>query len=144
MPKTIFVNLPVADVAAATAFYEAIGFEKNEKFSNEQASAMAWSDTIHVMLLDHGFYSTFTDKTIIDAKTTSGALLCLSFDDKASVDAIHDAARRAGGSEPRPIEDQGFMYGGAFDDPDGHTWETMWMDPQAAEQGPEAFASENA
>ena len=29
MPKMIFVNLPVADVAKATAFYEAIGFEKN-------------------------------------------------------------------------------------------------------------------
>ena len=57
MPKMIFVNLPVADVAKSTAFYEAIGFEKNPQFSNEQASCMVWSDTIHVMLLSHEFYA---------------------------------------------------------------------------------------
>ena len=131
MTKMIFVNLPVTDVAKSTAFYEALGFEKNEQMSNEQASGMVWSDAINVMLLDHAFYSTFTNKMIIDAKTTSGVLNCLSFDDKGAVDAIHVAAKAAGGSEPRPIEDQGFMYGGAFEDPDGHTWETVWMDMQA-------------
>ena len=101
MPKMIFVNLPVTDVARSTAFYEALGFEKNPAFSNEQASAMVWSDTIQVMLLDHAFYATFTDKKIIDARTTSGVLNCLSFESKADVDAIHEAARSAGGTEPR-------------------------------------------
>ena len=144
MTKMIFVNLPVRDVARSTAFYEALGFEKNDKFSSEQASGMVWSDAIHVMLLDHAFYATFTDKTIIDAKTTSGVLNCLSFDSKQAVDAIHKAARDAGGSEPRAIEDQGFMYGGAFEDPDGHTWETMWMDAEAAEMGPKAYLEENS
>ncbi|MEX1236516.1 MAG: VOC family protein [Roseovarius sp.] len=132
MPRMIFVNLPVADVATATAFYEAIGFEKNEAFSNAQASAMVWSDTIHVMLLDHDFYATFTDKRIIDARTESGVLLCLSFDNRDAVDDMHRKAVAAGGRETRAIEDQGFMYGGAFDDLDGHGWETVWMDPEAA------------
>ena len=144
MTKMIFVNLPVADVAKSAAFYEALGFEKNAKFSNEQASAMVWSEAIHVMLLDHAFYSTFTDKKIADAKSTSGVLNCLSFDDKAQVDAFHVAAKSAGGSEPRPIEDQGFMYGGSVEDPDGHIWETMWMDQAAAEEGPEAFVAQSA
>ena len=128
MTRTIFVNLPVADVARSTAFYEALGFEKNEAFSNEQASAMVWSDAISVMLLDHGFYATFTDKPIADTRATSAVLNCLSFDDKQAVDTFHAAARNAGGSEPRAIEDQGFLYGGAVEDSDGHTWETMWMD----------------
>lgn len=131
MPKMIFVNLPVADVAASIEFYRALGFEKNDAFSNEQAAAMGWSDAISVMLLDHDFYRTFTDKTIIDAKSTSGVLNCLSFDDKAGVDDFHAAAKKAGGGEPRPIENQGVMYGGAVEDPDGHVWETMWMDPNA-------------
>ena len=144
MTKMIFVNLPVADVAKSTAFYEALGFEKNAKFSNEQASAMVWSEAIHVMLLDHAFYSTFTDKKIVDAKSTSGVLNCLSFDDKAQVDAFHVAAKSAGGSEPRPIEDQGFMYGGSVEDPDGHVWEAMWMDAAAVEQGPEGFVAQSA
>lgn len=133
MTRMIFVNLPVTDLKRATAFYEALGFEKNEAFSNEQASAMKWSDAISVMLLDHAFYATFTDKKIIDAKTSSGALLCLSFEDRQAVDRIHQAARQEGGRETRAIEDQGFMYGGAFEDPDGHTWETMWMDMDAAQ-----------
>ena len=29
-PRMIFVNLPVVDVAKATAFYQALGFEKND------------------------------------------------------------------------------------------------------------------
>ena len=136
MTRMIFINLPVTDVVRATAFYQAIGFQKNEKFSNQQASCMVWSEAVFVMLLDHGFYATFTGKRIIDAKAESGALLCLSFDSRSDVDDIHHRAKAAGGIETRPIKDQGFMYGGAFDDPDGHGWETVWMDPAAAEAGP--------
>lgn len=130
--RMIFINLPVGDVTRATAFYEAIGFEKNADFSNDVASAMRWSDAISVMLLDHGFYATFTDKPIADTHQVSAALFCLSFDDRAAVDAIHAAARSAGGKETRPIVDQHFMYGGAFEDPDGHIWETVHMDMSAA------------
>lgn len=135
MPKSIFVNLPVANLERSTAFYEAIGFIKNSAFSNDQASAMAWSDTIHVMLLNHAFYATFTNKKIIDAKTQSGALLCLSFDSKHEVDLIHRSAAAAGGRDTRPIDNKGFMYGGAFEDPDGHGWETVWMDAAASSKG---------
>lgn len=138
MTQMIFVNLPVSDVARSTAFYEALGFEKNEMFSNAQASAMRWSDAISVMLLDHVFYSTFTSKPIADTRTTSAVLNCLSFDEKSDVDRFHTAARASGGSEPRAIQDQVFLYGGSIEDPDGHTWETMWMDPKMAAEGPSA------
>ena len=127
MTRMIFVNLPVADVARSTAFYGSLGFTKNDAFSNEQASAMVWSDAISVMLLDHDFYSTFTNKRIADTRVTSAVLNCVSFDNKEAIDAFHAAAKSAGASEPRAIEDRGFMYGGAIEDPDGHTWETMWM-----------------
>ncbi|MEH3034949.1 MAG: VOC family protein [Sphingomonas adhaesiva] len=127
MTKMIFINLPVADVARATAFYTALGFAQNPAFSNAQASAMEWSDAIKVMLLDHAFYATFTNKPIADAHAASAALYCLSFDDRAGVDAIMAAAPASGGRVVRAVEDQGFMYGGAFEDPDGHTWETMFM-----------------
>ncbi|MBS0478693.1 MAG: VOC family protein [Proteobacteria bacterium] len=136
MPRMIFVNLPVADVARSTAFYEAIGFEKNAQFSNEQASSMMWSDAIVVMLLARPFFSTFTPKQIADAKTTTSGLFALSFDSKADVDAITDAATAAGGREPHGPEDMGFMYSRAFEDLDGHGWGPFWMDPAAAEAGP--------
>lgn len=134
MSKAIFVNLPVADVVAATAFYAAIGFERNAMFSNDRGSAMARSDTITVMLLDRGFYATFTPKQIIDAKTTSGVLLALSFDTPADVDAITEAALAAGGRELHDPEDMGFMYSRAFEDLDGHGWGPFSMDMAAAAQ----------
>jgi predicted lactoylglutathione lyase len=132
MSKMIFVNLPVADVAKSTAFYEAIGFEKNPQFSNEQASCMVWSDAIFVMVLDHGFYRTFTSKQIADAHQTSAALIALSRDSRAEVDAITDAAIAAGGRQTRDTQDMGFMYSRAFEDLDGHIFEPMYMDMEAA------------
>jgi predicted lactoylglutathione lyase len=127
-------------VAASTAFYEAIGFEKNAKFSNEQASSMMWSDSIVVMLLAKPFFSTFTPKQIADARTTTNGLFALSFDSKAEVDTITDAAIAAGGSEPHGPEDHGFMYSRAFEDLDGHGFGPFWMDPAAAEAGPPQHA----
>ncbi len=132
MPKMIFVNLPVTDVTKATAFYEAIGFTKNPMFSNEQGSAMQWSDMISVMLLDRAFYATFTPKPIIDAHAMSGVLLALSFDTRAEVDAITDAAIAAGGREAHDPEDHGYMYSRAFEDLDGHGWGPFFMDLEAA------------
>lgn len=132
MAKMIFVNLPVADVAASTAFYEAIGMTRDPRFSNEMASAMVWSDTITFMILGHDFYRTFTTKQVADSHATSEVLLCLSQDDRAAVDAITDAAIAAGGREPRAPQDHGFMYGRAFEDLDGHIFEPMYMDVDAA------------
>jgi predicted lactoylglutathione lyase len=136
MAKMIFVNLPVTDVARATAFYEAIGFEKNAKFSNEQASSMMWSDSIVFMLLSKPFYSTFTDKQIADANAVTTGHYALLLDSKADVDAIAAAAVKAGGREVHGAEDMGFMYSRAFEDLDGHGFGPLWMDPAAAEQGP--------
>ncbi|MGR3248690.1 MAG: VOC family protein [Paracoccus sp. (in: a-proteobacteria)] len=133
MSYVIFINLPVHDVAASVSFYAALGFRQNQQFSGETAAAMEWGQ-VAVMLLDRAFYATFTDKTIIDAKSESGVLLCLPFESRAAVDDFHARATRSGGREARPIEDQGGMYGGSIEDPDGHTWETMWMDTNATPQ----------
>lgn len=131
MPKIVFVNLPVSDVARSTAFYQALGFTKNETFSNAQASAMTWSEGASVMLLDRAFYATFTTKPIADTQATSAALFALSFDSRAEVDTVTEAALAAGGREAHEAKDQGFMYSRAFEDPDGHGWGPFWMDPTA-------------
>ena len=134
MPKMIFVNLPVRDVAKSTAFYEAIGFTKDARFSNEQASAMQWSDTITVMILSHDFYRTFIpEKVIADSAKINEVLLCLSFDSRDAVDAITERAGTSGGrADIREKQDMGFMYGRSFEDPDGHIYEPMFMDMEAA------------
>ena len=136
MPRMIFVNLPVSDVARSTAFYEAIGFTRNVQFSGDHAASMMWSDTIVVGLLDRAFYATLTPKPIVDAHATSGMLIALSFDSRAEVDAITAAALAAGGREAHGAEDEGFMYSRAFEDPDGHGFGPFWMDPAAASTAP--------
>lgn len=136
MPKMIFVNLPVADVAASTAFYEALGFEKNLQFSNEQSASMVWSDAIYVMLLAKPLFATFTDKTIADATTVTTGHVALSFDRREDVDAITRAAVEAGGRELHDPQDLGFMYSRAFEDLDGHGFGPFWMDPAAVAEGP--------
>jgi len=141
MAKLIFVNLPVADLARATAFYEAIGAVKNAQFSDDTVSCMVFSDTIHAMLLTHDKFRQFTPKKIADAKTTSEVLICPSADSRDDVDAIVGKAATAGGNaDPAPKQDFGFMYGRSFEDPDGHIWEVMWMDVEAATKAPSALA----
>ena len=133
MAKLIFVNLPVSDLERANAFYQAIGAVKNEQFSDHTASCMVFSDTIHAMLLTHDKYRQFTPKKIADARTTSEVLICLSADSRAAVDDMIGRAKAAGGVlDPTPQQDHGFMYGRSFEDPDGHIWEVMWMDVEAA------------
>ncbi|HWT12084.1 MAG TPA: VOC family protein [Allosphingosinicella sp.] len=132
MSKLIFVNLPVADLPAAIAFYEAIGATNNPQFTDETAACMVMSDVIHVMLLTHAKFRQFTPKRIADAHATSEVLICVSADSREAVDEITGKAIAAGGREPREPQDHGFMYGRSFEDLDGHIWEPMWMDLEAA------------
>lgn len=132
MPKMIFVNLPVKDLASATRFYEAIGCVRNPQFSTEQAASMVWSDTITFQLLTHDYYGTFTSRPIADAHATSAALFALSRDNREEVDAIVAAAATAGGrADVRPPQDLGFLYTRAFEDTEGNIFEPAWMDMSA-------------
>jgi uncharacterized protein len=49
MTKMIFVNLPVAELAASKRFYEAVGFTNNPQFTDDTAACMVWSEAINVM-----------------------------------------------------------------------------------------------
>lgn len=131
-PKMIFVNLPVSDLAKSTAFYEAVGAVRNDNFADETAQGMSFSDAIHVMLLTHEKFNSFTSRAIADAHKAVQVLLTLSEDSRAAVDATVEKALAAGAIEPSPIDDYGFMYGRSFEDPDGHQWGVMWMDVEAA------------
>jgi len=133
MARMIFVNLPVGDLARATAFYEAVGAVKNPQFSDHTASCMVFSDTIYAMLMTHDKFRQFTPKQIADARTTSEVLICLSADSRDAVDDMVGRAAGAGGTaDPSPKDDYDFMYGRSFEDPDGHLWGVNWIDVAAA------------
>jgi predicted lactoylglutathione lyase len=132
MAKLIFITLPVADVGRATAFYQAIGARKNEQFSDETASCMVLSETIHAMLSTHDKFRQFTTKDIADARTATSVLLCVSADSRDAVDDIVAKATAAGGrADPSPKDEFDFMYGRSFEDLDGHMWGVTWMDVEA-------------
>jgi len=133
MPTMIFVNLPVKDLAASKAFYEALGFTNNPQFTDETAACMVISETIFVMLLTYDKFSQFTDRKIADAHATHEVLTALSRDSREAVHEITDKAIAAGGKETRDPMDMGFMFQRAFEDPDGHVWEMVWMDPAAVQ-----------
>jgi predicted lactoylglutathione lyase len=136
MPKMIFVNLPVRDLAASTEFYVALGGEVNPQFSDEHATSVMYSDAIGVMLMTHDRYSGFTKRPIGDARRESQALLALSVDSRDAVGATVDRAVAAGGNaDPNPEQDLGFMLNRSVEDPNGYVWEIMWIDMAAAQAG---------
>jgi predicted lactoylglutathione lyase len=93
----VYINLPVADLPKATAFYEAIGFTRHPEFSDEKASGMVYDETLSVMLLTHEFTKTFlpAHKTIADSHKTCALLTALQVDSKEAVDAFYEKALAA-------------------------------------------------
>ena len=125
--RMIFVNLPVKDLEASKAFYTELGFENDARFTDETAAAMSLSDSIVVMLLTEDKFRSFINGDIADPSTTE-VLNCVSADSREEVDAWLETATRAGGGEWQPLMDEGPMYGGSFQDLDGHVWEVLHMD----------------
>ena len=142
MPQ-MFVNLPVTDLERAKAFYTAIGFTINPKFTDHNAACVVVEDGHnYFMILTRDFFQTFTDLPIGDPAVSPSVAIALFLDSREAVDATTADGLAAGGSEARPAADYGFMYQRQLTDPDGNVLEFGWMDPVAAEQGPEAFASQ--
>ena len=127
MHKQIFVNLPCKNLSASKAFFEALGYAFNPQFTNEQGAGLILGETIFAMLLTEDFARGFTSKPLVDAKTATEVLVCLSCESRAEVDGLVAKALAAGGTAPRPAVDHGFMYAHGFEDLDGHIWELVHM-----------------
>ncbi|WP_055699441.1 MULTISPECIES: VOC family protein [Streptomyces] len=125
--QMIFVNLAVDDVAASKRFFTELGYTLNPQFSTDDCACVVISETIIAMMLSKQRYADFTQKEIADSTKTSETLLCLSAESREKVDELVDKAVAAGGTAGK-VQDYGTMYGRAYDDLDGHTWEIMWMD----------------
>ncbi len=128
MRSQIFINLPVKDLEKSFNFYTKMGFTNNPQFSDESAKCMVFSEEILVMLLTHERFKTFITKPIADVSKTTSALLSISVESLDKVNAISDNAVAAGGKEPVPAKDHGFMQQRTIEDLDGHTWEIFYMD----------------
>lgn len=132
MTRQIFVNLPIKDMVRSQAFFRSLGFDFNPQFTNDQGACMVIADNIFAMLLVEPFFQGFTKKKIVDAHQGTEVLVCLSCESRERVDELVAKALAAGGRAPMDKQDHGFMYGHGFEDLDGHQWELVWMNPEAA------------
>lgn len=130
MTKEIWLNLPVKDVNKSNEFFTKIGFEPQE---NQPCAEMCGfyigEKKMSVMLVEEEMFKGFAQNAVSDVKT--GTEILISFD-AGSREEIDDTASKvfdAGGtifSEPQEM--QGWMYGFAFIDLDGHRWNQVFMD----------------
>lgn len=133
MSRMIFVNLPVADLTATRAFYEGLGFTIDEAYSDERCACIVISDSIVVMAHERSRFLEFATGRIADSPAVTEVINCLSCDSREEVDRLHAAALAHGGrTHTSPGSDQMLaenpqIHCLSFCDPDGHTWEAMYM-----------------
>jgi predicted lactoylglutathione lyase len=128
MAKQIFINLAVSDLQKSMDFYTALGFTNNPQFSDDTGKCMVWSEQIFVMILSHEKFKVFATKPIADTKSKLAGLFSLSVDSIEEMNTIMTNGLLAGGIEPAPVRDYGFMQQRTIEDFDGHTWEVFYMD----------------
>ncbi|CAM5229433.1 Glyoxalase OS=Streptomyces tendae OX=1932 GN=GUR47_37825 PE=4 SV=1 [Streptomyces tendae] len=131
--QMIFLNLATNDLDASKKFFTGLGYEINAQFSDDSTASIPLSDAIVVMVHTPEKYRQFTKKEIADSTKSSEVLIALSAESREKVDELVEKAVAAGGSVSGETQDHGFMYGRAFDDVDGHTFEVVWMDPAAVQ-----------
>lgn len=127
MNKQIYLNLPVADLPKSIAFFQALGYSLNPRFTGDTAACVVINETTFVMLLTHAKFRNFTSKSICDTTQAAEIPITLSCESRQEVDDLVAKAVAAGGSTYVKAEDYGFMYTHSFVDPDGHGWGLVYM-----------------
>ena len=130
MINQIFLTLPVANVQKSVAFFQALGFALNPRFSDDTAACIVVNEHTSVMLGTHEKFCTFTPKAVCDTSKAVEVLISLSCDTRERVDELVAKALAAGGTTHDEPEDLGFMYSHSFIDLDGHGWGVLYLSPQ--------------
>lgn len=110
------------------AFYRAIGFTVNPVFTFDDQKCMVWDDHIYVMLQTYDMYNSGIKKSIPDTKAYTTASFTLPVETVEKVNQLVEAGLKAGGKEPVPMSDVGFMQIRNLEDPDGHNWAIIFLD----------------
>jgi hypothetical protein len=139
--RKLFVNLAVEKLDRSIEFFEKLGFEFEEAFTDAMATCMLIGEDAYAMLLVKSRFAEFDNKQMCDPSTHAETILGISSDSRESVDELVDTALGAGGRSAGEPQDHGFMYSRSFHDPDGHHWEVMWMDPAVIAEAFEGRAS---
>ena len=128
--RKLFVNLPVRDLPRSKAFFEALGFSFEPKYSDDKAACLIISDEAYFMLLAEPFFKTFTEREICDTRKQVEGLFAITAESREEVDTLVAKAVKAGGARAEGEMDNEFMYYKSFYDPDGHHWEVLTGGPE--------------
>ncbi len=135
METQVYINLAVKDLDKSATFYTAMGFTINPQFSDESAKCLVWSETIFVMIMSKEKFKSFATKPLADTNNNLAGIFAISVDSLEKVNKIINDAIAAGGIEPKPMQDHGFMQLRTVEDFDGHTWEIFYMDMSKFPEG---------
>lgn len=123
-PRLTLVTLGVADIAKATAFYEAWGW----KVSAASQPSVTFFQANGLALALFGRADLAADAHVDDRPTGFSAVtLAYNARSKAEADEVFALALKAGARELKPLQDVFWGgYSGYFADLDGHLWEVAW------------------
>lgn len=124
------MNLPVKNVQRSREFFSAIGFGFRAQMSSAHSLCMTVSEkNIVFMLFEEPMFRGFTNGAVCDTREGSEVLISFSAESREQVDEMAAKVKAAGGHiYGGPGDNQGWMYGMGFTDPDGHKWNMLYMD----------------
>ena len=115
-------------------FYTQLGFTVNPLFTFDDQKCMVWSNEIYVMLQTWEMFKSGNNKNMADPRRNTIATFTLPVESLERVNEIVENGLKAGGIEPRPILDEGFMQVRNIEDLDGHNWGIIYLDIEKFKQ----------
>ncbi|HYZ57197.1 MAG TPA: hypothetical protein VE733_27350 [Streptosporangiaceae bacterium] len=124
--RTIFVSLPVRNMAVSKAFFSELGFTFRPELCGNEIACMIVDRNIHVMLVAEDRFRDSVDSEMRHATASTGFVTSLSAGSEQEVDQTVTKAIAAGG-KPWPIVEECPVYSGSFQDLDGHVWQLIYQ-----------------
>jgi len=130
MTKEIWLNLPAKNVDASLAFFTAIGFiPKPERSAPGERACIQAGKSVVMLFNAQSFQHINGGLEMNDTSKTAQMLISFDAESKEEIDELAEKVKKAGGKVfAEPAEIQGWMYGFAFADLDGHRWNGLYMD----------------
>ena len=131
MTKSIWINLPVKDLAKSKEFFIQLGFKLNLEYGSREDSAsfLVGDSNFVLMLFEESLYNSFTSKDVASNRAGNEVLFSLDAESPEEVDEMAKKVLLAGGTiYAEPGYKDGWMYGCGFSDPGGQQWSLLYMD----------------
>ncbi len=124
----MFVTLPVKSVLQSMEFFQSLGYQINQQFTDQSAVCIVFGETNYAMLVSEAKWQEIVPCPISDTAKGSEVVIGITCETKEEVKQLVAKALRMGAKRLNEPEDYGFMYQDAFQDRDGHLWNFIWMD----------------